>query len=164
MSILQRVGWISPLFHLFPGPRPRIFPAGVPVPRVLHGRSVLLVKSEVIGPIHSLSPGQALRPGPDIRDRQPHPGLQETLPSCLHRQALCNYQVLCRGCSKILPQCWNFPVNLGRPAQSQEPAPGPSWHLSCKKPGRGPHTLGPPIASFQPCCMNASNPFIAVSA
>ena len=33
-----------------------------------------------------------------------------------------------------------------------------------KQPGRGPLTLGSPIASFQPCRMNASNPLIAVSA
>ena len=164
MSILQRVGWISPLFHLFPGPRPRNLPAGLSDPRFLHRRPVLLVKSEVLGSILPLSSGQALRPGSDSRDCQPYPDLQETVPSRLHGQALSNHQVLCRGCSQILPQRGKLPDNLGSPAKSQVPAPGSPWQLPHKQPGSGPLTWGSPIASFQPCSMNAGNPFTAVSA
>ena len=68
MPILQRNGRSPPLFHLHPGARPRILPAGLPVRRVLHGGAVLLDKSEDFGPLHSLSPGQALRPCSDISE------------------------------------------------------------------------------------------------
>ena len=96
MPILQRNGRSPPLFHLHPGARPRILPTGLPVSRFLHGRAVLLDESEDFGPLYSFSPGQALRPCPDSRSRQPYTGLQKKLPSCLPRQARCSAEVVAK--------------------------------------------------------------------